>query len=93
MEEKRKNERREKTDRRTGEMDIVYKRLVEKGIIADSRKGERRKEKEKPNFSNPPNEEQYLLYTIGMERTNSERRKNGLAPLPIISLKEWIKSK
>lgn len=90
-EERRKGARRKGADRRTGEFDEIYKKLVSKGIVIDARKGERRKGEGRSGFPRPTNEEKYVIYRVGMSKINLERKKADLKPLPVLSLEEWAK--
>lgn len=93
-EERRRQQRRKGKDRRIGEMDNVYRRLVSKGIIQDTRVGERRikerrKEERRQGLFRLGDEEKYALYMVGMEKINLQRKKAGLGLLPVLAFGQW----
>jgi hypothetical protein len=90
--ERRAGERRKGVDRRKGELDDIYKRLLDGGTVVDSRKGERRKGEGRSGLPRPTMEDRYVIYRIGMKKVNSEREKAGMEHLPVHSFGEWSKT-
>ncbi len=92
-EDKRKrSDRRDQRDRRTGKFDEAYRRLVEKGIFQNSRKGDRRKSERRGTADfRLSEEEKYTLYFMGTNKNNLDRKKMNLPPEPLLSYEEWLK--
>lgn len=87
--ERRKEDRRKSNDRRTGEFDAIYQKLVA-NIIGDRRQGERRKNDRRKQGFTPVHEQSYYEYLNEIESANMDREKAGQEPLPILSMEKWM---
>lgn len=86
--ERRKEQRRYGTERRS-EINLIYQRLISEDLFFDWRKGQRRKGDRRKSGPCPSRAEEYVIYLVGMEKINGERKKGGLKPLPVLSIEEW----
>ena len=83
--ERRHQDRRTLLDRRTGEFEATYQRLVREGVVQENRQIQRRKTERRDDRP----EERYAEYVSGLKKINAQRQKSALPSIPMLSYEHW----